>query len=535
MRSSSAAAQPVVVPPGDQESQRLVILTEIARIATEGLDLRPMLQRITDALAEKIGWEFVALIRIDQDPARFTCEAMTTTLPTAVHPGYGRMLGSGVVGEVALSGRPILLDDVRTYPNFVETLPGTCSEVCVPVRHRGRVVAILNAESPRPAAFHGQLPLVEAIAEQVAGAVASARLYEEMKRRAESLEILSEVSRTALQSGDPSHLLDRIVRYVQERFGFSVVAIGLTNESGTEVEDRAFAARPGLELRLHESCPITAGVVGRTIRTGEPQLVLDVRSDPDYFANAEEVVAEYSVPIRFQDRVLGALNLESDNPDVFDAGDLAVLRMIADQVAGAIHLAALNQRLSAATRELEETNRQLQEANRELEKLSLHDALTGVANRRHFDEALAAEWRRASRTGEPISLLLIDVDSFKAFNDTYGHPRGDAVLCTVADTLRAGAQRASDLMARYGGEEFALLLPGLGPEAARDRAEALRASVEKLEISHQRSVTGPWLTVSVGTATMNPEPGPSPARLVAEADLALYAAKAAGRNRVSPG
>jgi diguanylate cyclase (GGDEF)-like protein len=532
MRSPSAAAYSGAVPSGDHDAERLAILSEIARIATEDLDLRPMLQRIADALAEKLGWEFVALVRIDQDPPRFTCEAMTTRLPTAVHPGYGRMLGSGVVGEVALTGRPILLDDVRAYPNYVETLPGVLSEICVPIKHCGRVVAILNAESPRPAAFHGQLPLVEAVAEQIAGAVAGARLYEEIKRRAEYLEILSEVSHTALQSGALSSLLDRIVRYVQERFGFSVVAIGVVNESGTEVEHRAFAARSGLALTPRESWPITAGVVGRTIRTGEPQLVLDVRSDPDYFANTSEVVAEYVVPIRFQDRILGALNLESDSPDVFGAGDLAVLRMIADQVAGAIHLAALNQRLSAASRELEETNRRLQEANRALQKLSLHDALTGLANRRHFDETLDVEWRRALRAGEPVSLLLIDVDSFKAFNDTYGHPHGDAVLRTVADTLRAGAQRASDLVARYGGEEFAVLLPGVGREAAQDRAEALRASIESLRIQHQRSVTGPWVTVSAGAATLVPEPGSSPASLVAEADRALYAAKAAGRNRV---
>jgi len=358
----------------DQDSAPFAILIEIARIATEDLDLRPMLQRITDALARKLGWEFVALVRIDLDPPRFTCEATTTSLPTAVHVGYGRALGSGVVGEVAVTGRPILLDDVRTYPNYVETLPRALSEICVPVKHRGRVVAILNAESPRPAAFHGQLLLAEAVAEQIAGAIANARLYEEVKRRAEDLEILRG--------------------------------------------------------------------------------------------------------------------------------------------------------------ELEEANRQLQEANLALDQLSRHDDLTGLANRRDLDETLAVEHRRALRAGEPLSLLLVDIDCFKAYNDTYGHQRGDAVLRAIAGALRAGAQRASDLVARYGGEEFVVLLPGLGRDAALERAESLRASAEKLRLSHQRSAAGPWVTVSIGTATMVPEPGDSPARLIAEADRALYAAKAAGRNRV---
>lgn len=157
-------------------------LAEIARIATEGLTLRPMLQRITDAIAQRFGAELVALVRVDRDPPRFECEALTSRVETLIHVGYSRALGSGVVGEVAATGRPILLDDVGAYPNYVETLPGARSEICLPIQHRGRVVAILNLESPRPAAFHGMLPLFEALADQVAGAIASARLFEETRR-----------------------------------------------------------------------------------------------------------------------------------------------------------------------------------------------------------------------------------------------------------------------------------------------------------------------------------------------------------------
>ncbi len=527
--ATSANQAPTPAPP----SETLAILSEIARLATEDLDLRPMLQRITDALAARFSWEFVALVRIDQEPARFVCEAVTSRLPTAVQVGYGRELRSGVVGEVAATGQPILLDDVRTDPNYVETLAGARSELCVPIKHRGRVVAILNLESPRPSAFHFQLPLVQAIAEQIAGAVASARLYAETKQRVGYLEILGEISRTALEGEDLDDLIERIARFVHERFGFALVAIVVADESGRFWKHRALVTEQPLCIDKDHRWSVDAGVVGRAIRTGEPQLVLDVRHDPDYFPALVEVASEYVVPIRFRQHVIGALNIESDRTEAFDPDTLRVLQMIGTQVAGAIHQARLNQQLSEARAELQSTNRQLQAVNAALQQLSLVDALTGVANRRRFDDSLDTEWRRSIRSREPIALLLVDVDSFKDYNDCYGHLRGDDCLRRVARELDAGVQRAGDLVARYGGEEFAIVLPGVDDAAARRLAEALRERVEALDIPHRRSATGPRITVSVGVGVAVATSAASPAGLIAAADQALYAAKAGGRNRVA--
>jgi diguanylate cyclase (GGDEF)-like protein len=527
--ATSAKRAPTPAPP----SETLAILSEIARLATEDLDLRPMLQRITDALAARFSWEFVALVRIDQDPARFVCEAVTTALPSAVHVGYGRELRSGVVGEVAATGQPILLDDVRAHPNYIETLPGARSELCVPIKHRGGVVAILNLESPRLSAFHFQLPLVQAIAEQIAGAVASARLYAETKQRVGYLEVLGEISRIALEGEDLDDLIERIARFVHDRFGFALVAIVVADESGRFWKHRALITDQPLCVDKDNRWSVEAGVVGRAIRSGEPQLVLDVRHDPDYFPALEDVAAEYVVPIRFRRLVIGALNLESDGSDAFDPETLGVLQMIATQVAGAIHQARLNQQLSEARAELQSTNRQLQAVNAALQQLSLLDALTGVANRRRFDDSLDSEWRRSIRSREPVALLLVDVDSFKDYNDCYGHLRGDDCLRRVARELDAGVQRAGDLVARYGGEEFAVVLPGSDDAAARRLAEALRARIEGLDIPHRRSATGPRVTVSIGVAAKVPSTATSPALLVAAADQALYAAKAGGRNRVA--
>lgn len=160
------------------------------------------------------------------------------------------------------------------------------------------------------------------------------------------------------------------------------------------------------------------------------------------------------------------------------------------------------------------------------------DGLTGVANRRRFDEALAAEWRRCRREGVPLALLMIDIDQFKRFNDRYGHQAGDEALKAVAAALRMGLGRSSDMVARYGGEEFVCLLPDSDPAGAVVVGEALRAAVERLGIAHDDSSVASVVTVSVGVAAWIPDGDGDPERLLAAADAALYAAKQGGRNRV---
>lgn len=167
-----------------------------------------------------------------------------------------------------------------------------------------------------------------------------------------------------------------------------------------------------------------------------------------------------------------------------------------------------------------------------LQQLATCDGLTGIPNRRSFDERLQVEWRRCQRRGEPLSLIMADVDQFKRYNDHYGHPGGDVCLKAVAGILEQHIFRPADLAARYGGEEFAVILPNTDLEGARTVAERLRGKVEALELPHETSDVGPWVTLSLGVASCAPDILGRHEVLIGEADRALYEAKVSGRNRV---
>ena len=175
---------------------------------------------------------------------------------------------------------------------------------------------------------------------------------------------------------------------------------------------------------------------------------------------------------------------------------------------------------------------ELQEANARLQGLARTDALTGLPNRRSFDEVQANEIRRARRNQEPLAFMIADIDDFKAYNDHYGHAMGDHCLCAVAHTLRASLGRAGDLVARLGGEEFSVLLPGAEVAAACLMAERLRQAVAGCGIEHAHSQAASVVTISIGLTVMEPGSNADFETLYQQADAALYRAKAMGRNRV---
>ncbi|MEP1595739.1 MAG: GGDEF domain-containing protein, partial [Halieaceae bacterium] len=194
---------------------------------------------------------------------------------------------------------------------------------------------------------------------------------------------------------------------------------------------------------------------------------------------------------------------------------------------------AISQELGDLTGSLRDRNRQLRDARRQLTDLANVDELTGLGNRRLVNKVLQEEINRARRVGGEISLIMLDVDFFKNYNDTYGHPAGDTVLQQLADLMQRAATRAGEVVARYGGEEFLLILPGATEASAVRTANRLKELVMEERIPHNTSQVAEHITVSQGVITVSPDANTQPAELVQAADDCLYKAKDSGRNAIA--
>jgi diguanylate cyclase (GGDEF)-like protein len=210
--------------------------------------------------------------------------------------------------------------------------------------------------------------------------------------------------------------------------------------------------------------------------------------------------------------------------------DQAFLAGAADFVTKPIHWQVLRQRVKRLLKQVE-LYAELKQANLELKRLATSDGLTQVANRRHFDEYLQQEWLRMQREQMPMSLILCDIDFFKAFNDTYGHQAGDECLQKVAQVIQKAAKRSIDLAARYGGEEFAVILPNTDLEGAERVALDIQAHIAGLQIFHRNSKVSQHVTVSMGISSTIPNQIIPPEMLITAADRALYQSKDSGRNQ----
>jgi diguanylate cyclase (GGDEF)-like protein/PAS domain S-box-containing protein len=254
----------------------------------------------------------------------------------------------------------------------------------------------------------------------------------------------------------------------------------------------------------------------------------------------QQVSMLVDVPLRAVVKSLLQIFIEREDRELMDEQrEFPVLHKSGRELTVQLALAevrALEERLFVAVlTDITERKRfelELQHANEQLLRLSTTDALTELANRRLLMQRLEDEWRRALRSKEPMSLLLIDVDHFKLYNDLYGHPAGDACLQAVAGVLRSCAARPSDLAARYGGEEFVMLLPETDAEGAQAVAQRVQQAMREADIAHASSPIANHLTLSMGLVSVQATADSSPAQWLAQADLALYQAKAQGRNRM---
>jgi len=335
------------------------------------------------------------------------------------------------------------------------------------------------------------------------------------------------------------NVLTRLISIVCENAGAQVARLLLLSEGSYQLEANidddgitVLQARP-LDLNAASDPQFPLSLLRYVIRTGaeviEDSITGVSRFAADPYVQLQQPRAVMCLPIRHGGQTGGILYFENRLAEAsFTQERVEFLRMLGAQAMISISSARLHDSLE---RRVAERTEQLEDANRKLATLSITDGLTGLANRRHFDDVLRAECARATRVGQPLAVIMLDVDYFKRFNDRHGHQAGDACLIRVAQALAAGMRRAGDLTARYGGEEFSIVLPNTGADEARQTGEALRRAIEDLGICHE-GADGQPVTISVGIAIQPPPGAADPDALLRLADAALYQAKDAGRNCV---
>lgn len=337
-----------------------------------------------------------------------------------------------------------------------------------------------------------------------------ARLNQDLNEAQQRLSALHTIALSLSTTLDATRLVEKILEQVGKLWGYDYGAILLLDEATGELvvaEARGYRGKPG------DRIPPGQGICHQVLRTGQPICIGDVTEHPDYLPGVESARSEVAVPLVWEGRTLGVLNVESRLPHAYGLGDVTLLATVADQAAAALGNARLHE---------------------QTQQLAMTDPHTGLYNYRYLQEQVTAMVRDSQLSGAAFSLIMLDIDHFKRCNDTYGHPTGDAVLEQVARLLKETV-RSRDLCFRYGGEEFAVTLPGAGPEVSARIAERIRERIETHVFStkSERTMDFP-ITASVGVATY-PRDGMTQVDLLLAADRAMYAAKSEGRNRVITG
>lgn len=413
-------------------------------------------------------------------------------------------LDRGISGKVLLERKPIVIEDLskEKEANPTGLKKKRKSLLAVPIMMKKKVIAILYVDSSKPRVFSkNEIQQVSFLANQAAIAIENARLYAQIEQKIRDLSISYKISQTLISTLDLDALLSNILNELKKTFGYLNLAILLTDSETKKLVFKAAIGYPErikkMKLKIGKN-----GITGFVGATGEIHYAPNVINDKHYIKAIRAVKSEVSIPLKIGDKTIGVFDVESKEYDAFDEWDLKLLSAIAAQIANEIEKARLYE---------------------ETKVLSLTDPLTGLPNRRHFDIMIESELKKSERYNRPLSLLLIDFDNFKQYNDKNGHVAGDKVLIEYAKLMNSSI-RNIDLLCRYGGDEFVAVLPETDESFARVVAERVRKTIYK--------ESKKWgITLSIGVATY-PLDGEDKTSLVMASDNACFIAKGKGGNCV---
>jgi len=495
----------VVMHEAQRRTKEYELLTQIGQAISARLDQDGVLRSVQKELGQIFDTSNFYVAFQAGDTVRYELEVQKGE----VLPKRSRKAANGLTEYVIRTGQPLLirsdLEQARERLGVTDAPAQPAKCYCgAPILLGGQpagVMAALNGE--REYLFEARdLEIMQTAAGQVSVAVENARLFAEEQRRSRQLAFLNNISKTAISSEDSEQMLAAIVAEIQKTFRFDHIGIGILDYTTKDIEIKAEA---GITTQaLGKRIPLGAGIVGRVARSGESALVQTSSNAQlqGVLPNSRSVLC---IPITYGSSLMGVLNVESQREDAFLPQEVLIMNTLADLLATALHNSFVFQKL---------------------QQQSITDGLTGVKTRRFCWEAMSTEWRRALRSGRPFSVVLIDLDKFKAVNDTLGHLEGDLVLARVGRLLEQKC-RQSNVVARYGGDEFIILMPDTGIEQAEALAERLRDWLATDSMLVEHKITG-----SFGVASY-PVHGRSVEEIIRIADAGMYVSKHAGGNRVS--
>jgi diguanylate cyclase (GGDEF)-like protein len=495
----------VVMHDAQRRTKEFVLLTEIGQAISSRLDQDEILRTVQKELGQIFDTSDFYIAFQQGDEIRFELEVERGE----ILPKRSRKVANGLTEYIIRSGQPLVIRAElekareRLGVTFLPPRPAKC--FCgAPILLGGRpagVMAALNTE--REYGFEQRdLEVMQTAAGQVSVAVENARLFAEEQRRARQFAFLNNISRTAISSEDSEQMLAEIVGHIQKNFSFDHIGIGILDYGTKDIEIKAEA---GITAQaLGKRIPLGVGILGRVARTGEKALV-QTTSEGQLQGVLPGARSVLCIPIAYGDTLLGVLNVESQKEEAFTPQDVLIMNTLADLLATALHNSFVFQKL---------------------QQQSITDGLTGLKTRRFFFETLSSELKRASRSGRPISVVLMDLDKFKGVNDSKGHLEGDLVLARVGRLLEQKC-RQSNVVARYGGDEFIILMPETGVEQAQILAERLRLWIAQDPALSEHHITG-----SFGVGSF-PVHGFSIEDIIRVADTGLYVSKHKGGDCVS--
>jgi diguanylate cyclase (GGDEF)-like protein len=416
----------------------------------------------------------------------------------------GLPVESGITGRVVRTGEPEFVREVDADPDFVERAGTTGSEIVVPIKVDQQTIGVLNVESTvdRPL-DEIDFETLNIIGNHLGIALSNYHAFSSEQSARKGLEAVQRVSSIVSQTLDPEEALRLIAETLAAVLHYPIVAVEVISESTLRLA-ASFGFAPG----NYERQPIESGMVGRAIELGEIEFVPDLSSASPELLLRDDATCGVYVPIRTGSTITGVLTVQGTDERTLTDWDVNILRTFAENVGV----------LLANTRTYDE-----------MRNTASLDSITGVANHRFFQQRMRQMIEHARRDEQELSLLVIDIDSFKDLNDRFGHIEGDHVLVEIAQRLNSQL-RGEDLLARYAGDEFVVILPGVNMRVSLEIAARLLRAVRSrpFEMTNGETVV---VTLSIGAATY-PEDATGDEELIGAADTAMYLAKGYGRDAV---